>query len=115
MSIYATLGSIRIEPSDRDQAEGQDWPEVYFQGVPGHIGHPRYYSDGDPYGEFLPPPVDDEDALRAVVVVLKGQAEKDVQRYVRPLLVLTGEEWRTTPFPQLLERIEKAVHERLRE
>jgi hypothetical protein len=113
MSIYATLGSIRIEPPERYARPGQDWPEVYFQSVPSHIGHPRYYPDGDPYREFLPPVVEDEDTLRAVVVVLEGHHEKDIQRYVRPLLTLTGEEWQTTPFPKVLERIKRAVYESL--
>ena len=113
MSIYATLGSIRIEPPDQDWQSIEEWPEVYFQGVPGHIGHPPYYPHGDPYRDFLPQAAENEGALRTVVVVPNGQAEKDVQQYVRPLLVLTGDEWRTTPFPELLERIERAVNERL--
>jgi hypothetical protein len=111
VSIYATLGQIKVPTTDWARDEG-DWVEVYFQGVPGHIGHPKYY-EADYYADFLPPPVQDEDQLRAVVVLMDGGDEKEVQRYVRPLMTLTGDEWDGTPFPILLRRIEDAVRERL--
>lgn len=118
MSIYATLGVIRLEPlADWPGCEHlEHWPEVYFQGVPGHIGHPDHYPEGDPYADFLPPfpPRFDPDSdLRAVVVVLRDHNEKDVQRYVRPLMTLSGREWETLPFPELWRRIEEAVREQL--
>jgi hypothetical protein len=94
--------------------------KVTAQAVPAHIGSPTPgcgYEDGDPYADFLPPPVEtDEDGEadyhRAVVFVTdetrKGTA-RNGQEYIHPLLVLTGEEYAKMPFQTLLERLEEAV------
>src|SRR5207248_1474817 len=98
MSIYATLWEIMVP---RRHCFDDEWVEVYAQAVPPHIGHPSHYPEGDLYGDFLPPVVQDYDPetddwqgpYRAVVILQKGRDEKDVQRYVDPLMVLTGEEY----------------------
>jgi hypothetical protein len=85
--------------------------EVVGQGVPAHIGttSPGYgYDGGDPYGDFLPPPVpvrDIEDgSLRAMVIVRSGSV-KIGQRYESPLAVMSGSEYVATTFETLVERI----------
>lgn len=106
MSIYATWAEItmRLRPwEDRDV-------ELTFQAVPGHIGHPKYYDD-DYFGTFLPPPVEDEDALRAMVIIDDRWSEKDGQRYVCPLLTLSGTEWATMPLASLWPRLEQRIAE----
>lgn len=60
MSIYATLWKLKF-PKEGDEYLGCDWIEVTAQGVPPHIGTPtpgQGYEDGDPYADFLPPPVE---------------------------------------------------------
>jgi hypothetical protein len=113
MSIYATLWAIRI-PVTMD-LDGE-WVEVLGQAVPAHIGHPSAYPDGDPYADFLPPVVTKYDAdtntaphHRAVVIVAGGRDRKDGQRYVDPLMVLTGREYSTVRWADLMDRIERAV------
>ena len=111
MSIYATLWRLQF-PQLGDDHSGCEWVEVWAQGVPGHIGTPspgHGYEAGDPYADFLPPPIvlapdDQGDKLRAVVIVRAG-TPKDVQRYVDPLLVLTGEEYERSTFDDLHTRI----------
>jgi hypothetical protein len=44
-----------------------------------------------------------------VVIVQEGRDEKDGQRYVDPLLVMSGEEYTRIPFKALLDRIHKAM------
>ncbi len=127
MSIYATLwqirlptpewtvlvatahGDLRLEDGELVPHE-EEWVEITFQGVPGHIGHPSYYPDGDPYASFLPPVVDDPEKLRAVVIVQEGRNEKDVQRYVDPLLTLSGDEYHSLSFDALMQKIYEAMH-----
>jgi hypothetical protein len=111
MSIYATLWRLQF-PRFGDDHSGCEWVEIWAQGVPGHIGTPspgHGYEAGDPYADFLPPSIvlasdDRGDKLRAVVIVHAGTA-KDGQRYVDPLLVLTGEEYERSTFDELLTRI----------
>ena len=111
MSIYATLWRLQF-PRFGDDHTGCEWVEVWAQGVPGHIGTPspgHGYEAGDPFGDFLPPsivlgPDDQGDRLRAVVIVRAG-TPKDVQRYVDPLLVLTGAEYERSTFAALHTRI----------
>ncbi len=114
MSIYATLWQIQL-PKRFDFDD--EWVTVFAQAVPPHIGHPSYYPKGDPYADFLPPvmsgfDVDDEanrEKFRAVVIVREDRSEKDGQRYVDPMIVMTGEEyWRST-FDELISRIEDAM------
>jgi hypothetical protein len=119
MSIYATLWTLKF-PQEGDAYLGCDWIKVTAQGVPPHIGAPTPglgYEDGDPYADFLPPPVEtdaDGDApfMRAVVFVtedtIKG-TEGNAQEYVNPLLVLTGEEYARIPFEELHTRLCRAL------
>ena len=126
MSIYATLWQIRLPVPEFNvlvinrqgtfRLEGGElvphetrWVEVVFQGVPGHIGHPSVCPDGDPYAAFLPPVVEDPDKLWAVVIVQEGRKNKDMQRYVDPLLTLSGEEYQTLSFDEMLQRIYAAM------
>jgi hypothetical protein len=113
MSIYATLWEIKV-PRRHDFDD--EWVEVFAQAVPAHIGHPSHYPEGDLYGSFLPPPVPDYNPEtgeapfhRAVVIVQEGRDAKDVQRYIDPLLVMTGEEYARIPFQELLDRIHRAM------
>jgi hypothetical protein len=114
VSIYATLGSLKFARCNLPFVE-DDWVEVVFQGVPGHIGHSRDYPEGDPYSSFLPPAIEDEGGWRAVLVVQRGTPKgtsRSSQEYVDPLLVLSGDEWDSARFVSLLERIELALRER---
>lgn len=111
MSMYSTLWTLQF-PRYGDDHTGCEWVEVWAQGVPGHIGTPtpgHGYEAGDPFADFLPPPIvlepdDQENKLRAVVFV-RGNTPKNVQRYVDPLLVLTGEEHERATFAELHTRI----------
>lgn len=111
MSIYATHWILKF-PRHGDAHTGCEWVEVIGQGVPAHIGTPSQgygYQSGDPYAEFLPPAVrvsdeDDGAGLRAMVVIQDG-TDKIGQEYIRPLVVLSGEEYVTIPFAKLHERI----------
>jgi hypothetical protein len=111
MSIYATLWEIKVP---RQHSFEEEWIEVYAQAVPPHIGHPSDYPEGDPYADFLPPVVQDYDPeterpYRAVVIVRQDRSEKDVQRYVDPLIVMSGGEYARVTFEELLDRIHKAM------
>ena len=90
------------------------------QAVPPHIGSPTPgcgYEEGDPYGDFLPPPVEtneqgEAEYNRAVVFVTdetKKGTSRSGQEYVNPLLVLTGEEYAKMPFQTLLGKLEEAI------
>lgn len=55
---------------------------------------------------------DDEQWLRAVVVVTRGMpkgTERSGQEYAQPLLVMSGAEYSTVPFGELIERISSAL------
>ena len=113
MSIYATLWEIKVP---RRHEFDDEWVTVFAQGVPGHIGHPSEYPEGDPYSSFLPPVLLDYDSenldenrYRAVVIVQEGRSNKDVQRYTDPLIVMCGEEYARITFRELLDRIHKAI------
>src|SRR5438874_935057 len=111
MSIYATRWILKF-PSQGDEYPGCDWVEVMGQGVPAHIGTPSPgygCESGDPFADFLPPAIpvpenDDGTTLRAMVIVRRG-AEKVGQEYVRPLLVLSGQEYGSMPFVEVYDRI----------
>jgi len=115
MSIYATLWSLKF-PRYGDNYVGCEWIGVTAQGVPSHIGTPTAgfgYEDGDPYAEFLPPPVEvnaegESKFMRAVVIITeeteKGTARSH-QEYVNPLLVLSGPDYASISFVELHERI----------
>lgn len=119
MSIYATLWRLKF-PESGDDYFGCDWIEVVAQGVPAHVGSPTPgcgYEDGDPYAEFLPPALrtdqgGEHEYMRAVVIVRAGIPKgtaRSAQEYVRPLLVLTGEEYASLTFEALHERICEAL------
>ena len=76
------------------------WCEVYAQGVPGHI---------DLDVDWLPPPV--TKGLRAVVIVHYADS-KDGQRYLDPLLVLTGKEYEEIDMYDLLEVLKSRIEVR---
>src|SRR5206468_8344166 len=83
----ATLWRLQF-PRYGDDHTACEWVEVVAQGVPGHIGTPspgHGYESGDPFADFLPPPIvlapdDQAERLRAVVFVRDG-TPKDGQRY----------------------------------
>ena len=121
MSIYATLWKLKF-PEKGDEYPGCDWIEVTAQGVPAHIGTPNPgsgYEDGDPYGTFLPPPVEtDSDGnapfMRAVVFVTENSVkgtERSGQEYADPLLLLTGEEYARITFKELHARLCDALRD----
>jgi hypothetical protein len=114
VSIYATLWTLKF-PAEGDGYPGCDWIRVWAQGVPGFIGHsdPEYgYEDGDPYGSFLPPPIEDPDGLRAVVFITdftrKGTDDHG-QKYIEPLFTMTGREYEQITFESLHDRICSAL------
>ncbi len=112
MSIYATLWEIKLPKS---HVFDDEFATVYAQAVPPHIGHPSCYPEGDPYADFLPPIVDCDPETgegpvnRAVVILVEGRDEKVGQRYISPLLTLTGTEYKVIPFCELIERIQKSL------
>jgi hypothetical protein len=119
MSIYATLWSIQVQDSAAPLTNPR-WVTVTAQAVPPHIGSPTPgcgYEDGDPYVDFLPPPIETDEMgsakyNRAVVFVTdetKKGTERSGQEYVNPLLVLTGEEYAKMSFDELLHRLEEAI------
>jgi len=120
MSIYATLWCLKF-PKDGFTPIDDEWIEVIAQAVPAHIGSPtpgNGYEDGDPFAAFLPPPVETDDQgdapfMRAVVIVA-GHREKGTprcpQEYPDPLLVLTGEEYASASFEQMLQTISERLH-----
>ncbi len=119
MSIYATLWTIQIQ-DPASPFTSPRWVKVTAQAVPAHIGSPTPgcgYKDGDPYGDFLPPPVEtDEDGnapYHRAVVFVTDEAEKGTERsgqeYVDPLLVLTGEQYAKVPFQVLLSKLEECI------
>jgi hypothetical protein len=115
MSIYATLWSLKF-PRYGDDYIGCEWIRVRAQGVPAHIGTPTRgfgCEVGDPYAEFLPPPVEvnadgESEFMRAVVIVTeetqKGTA-RSPQEYLNPLFVLSGREYASISFIDLRARI----------
>lgn len=118
MSIYCTGWRLKLEISPPETLvvkPGMEFrpyfAEIYEQFVLGHIGHPAEGYETDPYADFLPPVVSDPNELRAVVIVMKGYEEKDGQRYVDPVLVLSGEEYKAARFGELLERIRQRIEE----
>jgi len=98
---------VRLDRGDRTRSAG-----TYGSPSPG-----AGCKSGDPFGAFLPPPIEvdsDGDAphMRAVVFITeltqKG-TERSAQEYQLPLLVLTGEEYNKITFSDLYERICSAL------
>jgi hypothetical protein len=108
MSIYATLWELQF-PLHGQSHTDCEWVSVLAQGVPAHVGE-----EGDaPYLTFLPPRSESiQDGLRAVVFVRaqdrKG-TDRSPQEYQHPLLMLSGKEYASMPFPQLHELLAEAL------
>lgn len=113
MSIYATGWTIQV-PHLASSLSDPVWVEVTAQFVPSHIGSKTLGDyDSDPYGDFLPPPIEnaeDEEVPRAVVFVTSASV-KEGQRYVHPLLTLPGYEYLALSFQELLRMLMTAVKE----
>ncbi len=111
MSIYGSIGELWLSDDDMDDAESlEDLVFVYIQAVPGHI------RDVGPKWEWLAPPVEDEDALRAVFFCApwtNKSTERNGQEYTDYLLQLTGAEYASTPFPEILRRLSEAIGEHM--
>lgn len=99
MSIYATLWEIQFE-----NPETGDWVGVTAQAVPAHI-------DGE--HPYLPPAIPEDSPIQRAVVFVTEDTEKGTERsgqeYRDPLLVITGEEYVTTPFPAMLDKLYEAL------
>jgi hypothetical protein len=119
-------GAYHIDPWSKGQIANDDgtysdtiwdeYAEVYIQFVPPHIGHPKYYPNGDDCAEFLPPlppdiDPDDWTVQRAAVFVgpnTEKGTERHGQEYRNPLLVLSGAEYNAITFKELWARLERA-------
>jgi hypothetical protein len=137
MSIYATGRSVGIEIDEDDAMRPIFW-EVYFQHVPNHINEQNGYGGPD-WDEWLPAFVHRPDCTmrkgtisnsrtgeaydwhecycgdRAVFVcddLTTKATPRNGQEYVNPVLVLTGAEYRSIGWCELMERIETSVSER---
>lgn len=102
MSIYATLTEFGIK-----RFGDGELIDILVQAVPPHIDYTG------PDWEFLPPPVDPEGTVMRAVVFIEAGDEKGTERcaqeYVKPLLVLTGSEYNTIRFIDLINRLENAL------
>lgn len=102
MSVYATIGDIGIRRFGDEQMI-----EIHIQGVPPHIDHTG------PTWDFLPAPIDPESTgWRAVFFVEAGTTKGTArcgQEYDNPLLMLTGQEYESIRFADLLDRLEGAL------
>jgi hypothetical protein len=122
MSIYATGWQIKLEMNPpfsvaigKDEIYNPYWAEVYVQYVPGHIGHPEGDYETDPYTDYLPPVSDDPDQMRAAVIVLDGFHQKDCQRYITPVMVLSRQEYESKTWDVMLSEIYHKVQDMLKE
>lgn len=101
MSIYASLGSFGFPVRYPDNVEGM--VNIWIQGVPAHINY-----EG-PEWEWLPPPIpENSDFMRAVVFVEEGTGkgtDRCGQEYKEPILILSGLEFASIPFPEVMEKI----------
>lgn len=102
MSIYATLHEIGVRRFGDEQ-----FVEIWVQAVPPHIDYTG------PEWDFLPPPVDPQgEIMRAVFFVEHGDDKgtpRNGQEYVKPLLMLSGGEYRQIHFDDLMTRLEDAL------
>jgi hypothetical protein len=122
MSIYATGWQIKLEMHPpfsvavgKDEIYNPYWAEVYVQYVPGHIGHAEGDYETDPYADYLPPVSDDPDQIRAAVIVLDGFHQKDCQRYITPVMVLSRQEYESKTWDVMLSEIYHKVQDMLKE
>jgi hypothetical protein len=102
MSIYATLAEIGIK-----RFGDKEFVRILIQGVPPHIDYVG------PTWEFLPPPVDPEGSVMRAVFVVEAGDDKGTprcgQEYVKPLLILTGQEYDRICFAEMISRLEEAL------
>jgi hypothetical protein len=102
MSIYATMAEIGIK-----RFGDKEFADILVQGVSPHI------EDVGPQWAFLPPPVDPNgETMRAVFFVEAGDdkgTSRSAQEYVKPLLMLTGKEYESIRFVDLMTRLEDAL------
>ena len=112
MSIYAgPFCSIQVPTNNRWPPS--DWVEVFLTSVPSHIGYSDEYPEGDPYADFLPPPVTPEEyeecVPRAIVIVRKDKGEKEGQRYIDAIATIPGRDYEKMTFGEVLELIHKGL------
>lgn len=102
MSIYNNLFEMSIKLFGNDDSR-----HIRILGVPPHI------VTVGPSWDFLPAPVEPEGRVfRAVIVVELGQLQgtsRSVHEFPKPLLILTGREYRDIRFVELMYRIEEAL------
>jgi hypothetical protein len=109
MSICATQWSLKF-PRFGDDHTGCAWDLILAQGVPDHVGAAAARGDADLYSEFLPAIEFAAAGLRAMVVIRAG-APKAGQRYIDPLLVLSGREYEAISFKALHARVCDALRD----
>lgn len=102
MSIYATVAHFGIK-----RFGDKEIIEILAQSVPQHIDYAGSTWD------FLPPPVDANGTTARAVFFVEPGDEKGTprcgQEYVRPLLMLTGEEYEKIRFTELMNLLEQAL------
>jgi len=91
MSIYATLWSLKF-PRDGGDYPGCDWIGVIARAVPPHIGSPapgKVHEDGDPYADFLPPPIASGEGVEfQAVVIVTDETKKGTSRSAQEYALL---------------------------
>ena len=108
MSIYATLWELKFPLYGQSHTDCE-WETVVAQGVPEHVGE-----DGDAdYLAFLPQREGSiANGLRAVVFIRRLQekgTERSAQEYLNPLLMISGKEYGSASFANLLDRLTNAL------
>jgi hypothetical protein len=108
MSIYATGWMIKVPRKWHGESE---WVGIIQQVVLGHIGQPSEGYETDPYSDFLPKITQnydvnsDSNPHRAVVLIQENHEEKDGQRYIDPIAVLSWEDYKNLTFQEVLNLI----------
>jgi hypothetical protein len=110
VSIYGTEYIFHLEDEDDNKVE------IFVQVVPAWVNH------AGPEWAFLPParaardvPAHEDQGYRdprAVVFTAPWTTKgtpRNGQEYVDPLLVLTGEEWQTMPFRDVMSKLADAI------
>lgn len=117
MSIYISGLDFQIA-ADNPLFGPATWVTVSEMYVPSHIGarwnedDPSDY-EGDPFADYLPPPIEDENSEthRAVVFVHEFDHKKG-QIYQDPLLIMSGTEYEKAPFWEILRCLTAEVQKR---
>jgi hypothetical protein len=116
LSIYAgPMWSIKVPTGNCYPPSG--WVEVFATSVPSHIGYSDptdpdgdQYPDGDPYGDFLPPPCTEEEyeegeIPRAIVFVRADKRKKEGQQYVDAIATIPGRDYEKMTFVEVMQLI----------